>query len=159
MLVRARKIDGTFQELDSSELTQRIAVKGIVVHDAKILIIPQFDGYDFPGGGVDKGESPIDALKREVFEETGYLIKPVDLLCACPTTYIRHGSGCAYHQINLIYIAKIVGGGLNCDNQTAAELEYQRCPEFVDIEYLKNNTFKMYIDEISEIIDSIRKLI
>ncbi|MBL3585719.1 NUDIX hydrolase [Rhodovulum sulfidophilum] len=30
--------------------------------------------YQLPGGGIDPGESPIQALHREVFEETGWRI-------------------------------------------------------------------------------------
>lgn len=34
--------------------------------------------YQLPGGGIDKGEQPIAALHREVFEETGWSIsRPV----------------------------------------------------------------------------------
>ena len=33
-----------------------------------------FDEYQLPGGGVDPGESPLQALHREVFEETGWRI-------------------------------------------------------------------------------------
>ncbi len=31
--------------------------------------------YQLPGGGIDPGESPIHALHREVFEETGWRIR------------------------------------------------------------------------------------
>jgi 8-oxo-dGTP diphosphatase len=30
--------------------------------------------YQLPGGGIDSGESPLHALHREVFEETGWCI-------------------------------------------------------------------------------------
>ena len=33
--------------------------------------VPEFQ---LPGGGIDQGESPLVALMREVFEETGYRI-------------------------------------------------------------------------------------
>lgn len=34
----------------------------------------EFDEFQLPGGGIDAGESPIAALHREVFEETGWKI-------------------------------------------------------------------------------------
>jgi 8-oxo-dGTP diphosphatase len=33
-------------------------------------------GWTTPGGRVEKGESPLDALKREVFEESGLEVVP-----------------------------------------------------------------------------------
>jgi 8-oxo-dGTP diphosphatase len=33
-----------------------------------------FDEFQLPGGGIDPGESPVQALHREVLEETGWKI-------------------------------------------------------------------------------------
>ncbi|KAL1450425.1 hypothetical protein WDU94_002791 [Cyamophila willieti] len=53
---------------------------------ANILMQMRFDGYiGFPGGLVDKGESPLEALNRELKEEINmnpkYQVKPSDLIC------------------------------------------------------------------------------
>ena len=63
-----------------------ITVKGIVVLDNKILLLkrvkPSTDGLGFwelPGGGLEYGETPNQALIRELKEETGLdivIIKP-----------------------------------------------------------------------------------
>lgn len=36
--------------------------------------------WDFPGGGMENGESVTECIKREVLEETGFKIKIEDLL-------------------------------------------------------------------------------
>lgn len=63
-----------------------ITVKGIVILDNKILLLkrvkPSTDGLGFwelPGGGLEYGETPNQALIRELKEETGLdivVIKP-----------------------------------------------------------------------------------
>ncbi len=37
-------------------------------------------GWDFPGGHMEEGESPEEAMRREGYEETGALLGPARLL-------------------------------------------------------------------------------
>jgi len=67
---------------------QYLVVLAKVLNKGKILMIkrstPQIEQahnrWDLPGGGVDFGEDPMHCAAREVFEETGYLVKPISLL-------------------------------------------------------------------------------
>jgi 8-oxo-dGTP pyrophosphatase MutT (NUDIX family) len=43
---------------------------------------------NFPGGGVDLGEGPMEALRREYHEETGLAIEPVRILYASEGAHI-----------------------------------------------------------------------
>ena len=56
---------------------RRPGVYAILTRGDQILLTyqeePDFE-FQLPGGGVDKGENPIQALHREVLEETGWLI-------------------------------------------------------------------------------------
>ncbi len=60
-------------------MNRRVAVRGIVVHNSKLLCFqlgaydgkPAVDFWSVPGGGVDPGEGLIPALEREMIEETG----------------------------------------------------------------------------------------
>jgi 8-oxo-dGTP pyrophosphatase MutT (NUDIX family) len=68
------------QELNKNQvkINYREAVRGIIIQNNKILMVHSNKvDYKFPGGGVNEKENYIDALKREVEEETGYLVNEV----------------------------------------------------------------------------------
>jgi 8-oxo-dGTP diphosphatase len=54
----------------------RNAVRGVILRGRDLLMIysSALDGYKFPGGGVDAGESHEQALRREIREECGALL-------------------------------------------------------------------------------------
>lgn len=54
-----------------------VGVGGIVICDGELLVIKDLfsPGYKLPGGHIERGESIKEALKREVFEETGIRIE------------------------------------------------------------------------------------
>ena len=61
----------------NEESNYRLNVGLIIVNNyGKVLICKRKNSnqWQFPQGGIDKGESPIKAAKREIFEEVG--IKP-----------------------------------------------------------------------------------
>lgn len=57
----------------SGDVYRRLAVRGIVMEGENILLLytKRYDDYSFPGGGVEEGEDLLEALKRELQEETG----------------------------------------------------------------------------------------
>jgi 8-oxo-dGTP diphosphatase len=62
----------------------RIALYGVFVADGKVLMtetqVPSGSIMNFPGGGLELGEAPLDAIHREFQEETGLEIKVQKLL-------------------------------------------------------------------------------
>jgi 8-oxo-dGTP diphosphatase len=55
----------------------RPGVYAVLPRNGKLLLTYQGDPHfevQLPGGGIDPGESPLQALHREVFEETGWRI-------------------------------------------------------------------------------------
>ena len=75
---------GVRQEVAIKDLAFRPSVYGVAIWDGKVLLVPQWDGYDFPGGGVDLGETLDEAFRREVFEESGLTVERGEILAAVP---------------------------------------------------------------------------
>jgi ADP-ribose pyrophosphatase YjhB (NUDIX family) len=72
-------IDGLFA-LEAGHATPKLDVRGAVFRDDEILLVREADGWSLPGGWVDVGESPAEAVEREVLEESGYATSAVKLL-------------------------------------------------------------------------------
>lgn len=63
--------------LPDTKYTLRPGAYAILPRDGKLLLTFQSrpePEFQLPGGGIDPGESPVRALHREVWEETGWSI-------------------------------------------------------------------------------------
>lgn len=69
--------DGTEGEYCYTETTGNVIIIP-VLDDGRLVLVRQYrylgekNSIEFPGGGISKGESPTDAAKRELLEESGY---------------------------------------------------------------------------------------
>lgn len=61
------------------EYKKRPGAYAIIINkeDDKIGIVSDGKAYFYLGGGIEEGETKLEALKRELIEESGYLIKNV----------------------------------------------------------------------------------
>jgi len=64
-------------------MTRRyVGAYGVLVRDGAVLLVKKMRGpyegsLDLPGGGIEHGEHPEDAVRREFWEETGLLVRTV----------------------------------------------------------------------------------
>jgi len=59
---------------DGSKFTRRFAARAVLLDKdglVPILLVSKYKYHKLPGGGIEKGEGKIEALKREVMEEAG----------------------------------------------------------------------------------------
>lgn len=103
------------------------SVAAIIIENNQILLVrrgsePSKGRWSIPGGRVEWGESLVDAVKREVNEETGLLIEPGNI-AGVYDLIIPDGDEIRYHYVIIDYYAKQVGGKLAA-NDDAAEVRW-----------------------------------
>lgn len=72
----------------------------VLVHDGDVLAMQQWvspGGWSLPGGGMRRGELPVDGAVRELYEETGIRLAPSQLEYLGECDYRRHGHRFTYH--------------------------------------------------------------
>ena len=92
-----------------------LAVSAAIIRDGKVLIVrrarpPAAGLYTLPGGGVEVGEKLLEAVAREVREETALVIEPV-ALAGYREAIARDGDGrIERHFVILPFAARWIAG-------------------------------------------------
>ncbi|MGI8522390.1 MAG: NUDIX domain-containing protein [Nocardioides sp.] len=115
----------------------RERVAAIIEREALVLMVRQrargdagrHDGFEYltlPGGGVEVGESPVDALAREVVEEVG--LRVVSASCLRRVEHAEHQGGAT----SLFYVEVEEGPAtLGFDPELSCD-----CPRLVGIDWI-----------------------
>ena len=97
-------------------------VYGIATFNDEILLVrssnPQLQPpvWWLPGGGIEFGESPEEALTREFHEETGLTISSPHLLCVT-SDLRRRPNGDHVHTVRIHYVIEHFSGTLAPEQQ------------------------------------------
>ena len=93
----------------------RLAVRGIILHDNRLLMVNAWPGRSdllcAPGGGADPHQSLPDNLSREIHEETGLVIAVGD---PCLVNEFHDPEG-DHHQVDIYFRCTIRSGELRDD--------------------------------------------
>lgn len=93
------------------------SVAGIVLKENKVLLVRHTYGNGkgmliIPGGYVKWNETPQDAVKREILEETGIIVQPLDMV----------GVRFNLKDWYVVFIAKYVSGESKSDGDENSEV-------------------------------------
>lgn len=92
---------------------ERRAVRAVSFRGDKLLMIHARGpgDYKFPGGGVEPGESALEALGRELREETGHeLSSPGELILRLEERRPAKEVGAIFHMISDYYCCEVAAG-------------------------------------------------
>lgn len=109
---------------------RRYGVKCMIENDGKVILIRNSygkHGWTFPGGAVNRKETPVNAAIREVKEEVGINIKDIKKLGEYESTkeYKRDKVYCYHAKVNSL------GFKINPDEVSTAEwFAISKIPEF-----------------------------
>lgn len=110
-------------------LFQVFAAGVIFNQDKRILLVKstyqRFHPWGLPGGSLDYGESPEDAVKREVLEETGLIVEIKRLLLVKTWSPDRVG---------MYYLCEITGGEIHPTDEVS-ETDFFSLNDLPDVRF------------------------
>jgi len=142
--------EGDESVVSSKDLVFRPSVYGLLFQDNKILLSPQWSGYDFPGGGVNIEETLTEALEREFREETGLTVRVGSPIHSGTTFYAPGASsshaGEYWNVVYLYYLVEATAGTLSTEFFDEDEKEYTRLAEWIDVDSVTRLKFFNSVD-------------
>jgi ADP-ribose pyrophosphatase YjhB (NUDIX family) len=103
----------------SGYATPKVDMRAAVFRENKILLVQEIEdhAWSVPGGWADVGESPADAIVREVREESGYETRALKLLAVYDRNRHAHPPF-PFHAYKLFFQCELIGGQPTLSNET-----------------------------------------
>jgi 8-oxo-dGTP diphosphatase len=93
-----------------------VGVGAVVVDEGRVLLVrrggePLKGHWSLPGGLIELGEPLLDGVVREVREETGLTVEPLELIELLDRIH-REDERVRYHYVIADYLCRVVSGAL-----------------------------------------------
>lgn len=100
--------------------TPKVDVRAAVIREGKILLVQERsdERWCMPGGWADVGTLPSENVVREVWEESGFRVKPRKLIGIFDANRSDRAPLELYHAYKMIFLCGITGGEERPSNET-----------------------------------------
>ena len=105
--------------------------------EGRILLVRHVEGrWMIPGGAVDPGERPADAVRRECWEEAGIVVEPLRIagVYGGPEYTITYSNGDEAEWVVTIFEARIVEGEPHPHDDETTDAGWFRLEEIESLE-------------------------
>jgi 8-oxo-dGTP diphosphatase len=95
-----------------------LGVGAVVLDDERRVLlvlrggIPMQGEWSLPGGVLETGETMVEGMKREIFEETGLRVQPVRFAGVYDRILWDNAGKAQYHYVLVDHVCRVVGGEL-----------------------------------------------
>jgi ADP-ribose pyrophosphatase YjhB (NUDIX family) len=101
-----------------------VGVGAVIVDNGRVLLVqrgaePLKGHWSLPGGLLELGEPLTAGVAREVREETGLIVEPVELVELLDRIH-HEGERVRYHYVIADYLCRVTGGSLQAASDAAA---------------------------------------
>ncbi len=109
ILLEIRDADIGEKPKDGTKYIPRNTARAVITNNGKIafLYLKKYNYHKLPGGGVEPGETTLEALEREVFEEVGCTIRIIEEI----GEIVEHRSHLGIIQTSHCFLAEAVKEG------------------------------------------------
>jgi len=112
----------TLFEAETGYATPKVGVRGAVFDaEGRILMVREsIDGHRWtlPGGWADVNQTPAQSVVREVFEESGYHVRPVKLAAVWDRARQAHPP-MAFSVVRMFFVSTLEGGAPTTSMETS----------------------------------------
>ena len=147
-----RDIYGDQITLPLEKMIFRNSVYGLILNEGNLLVVrTRSTGlFAFPGGGIELGEPIIDALHREIREETGITVEMGKLATLTEDFFYYNPADEAYHALLLFYWCKPLTTELVTDSDVFDE--ESETPRWVPVSDLSAEDFQIICRPVFQLI-------